>query len=263
MISQGWDVFLVHVLPWIIQTTVAAAAALIAFLILLPSKWGEAYLKHRLERDLEVHKSSLNRDFEHYREQLDHLADRGKRSNEMEFNAIKLVWEQFVEAFLATNACIAQPMRTPNFRSMSAAEFTSFLSASDLSDGQKQQLTNAQDRVKTYSDILTWRSIVNAQNAIFDTRLLLRKQSIFMPAAMKDEFVKAIDLLSSAQIEQQMDHQHRQSGIGHDKRSTLINEGERIFAALGIAANRRLFRGESGRHDSPSIEIASIPSPNK
>jgi len=43
MTAQGWDIFLNHVLPWIIQTGAAALAAIVAFLILLPSKWGEAY----------------------------------------------------------------------------------------------------------------------------------------------------------------------------------------------------------------------------
>jgi len=43
MTAQGWDIFLNHVLPWIIQTCAAALAAIVAFLILLPSKWGEAY----------------------------------------------------------------------------------------------------------------------------------------------------------------------------------------------------------------------------
>src|SRR5258708_4549022 len=114
--AQLGDILLNHVLPWIIQTGTAALAAFVAFLVLLPSKWGDAYLKHRFERDLEVHKSSLSRDFEHYREQLGHLADRGKRSNEMEFGAIKLVWEKFVEAFLATNRCVAQMIDIPDFR---------------------------------------------------------------------------------------------------------------------------------------------------
>jgi hypothetical protein len=243
--AQGWDIFLNHVLPWIIQTGAAALAAFVAFLILLPSKWGDAYLKHRFERDLEVHKSSLNRDFEHYREQLGHLADRGKRSNEMEFSAIKFVWEKFVEAFLATNLCVAQIIQGPEFSTMTEEEFEAFLTAVDFSGNQKQQLRQAPDRQKTYGDIISWRSIVKAQNDIFDARLLLRKQSIFMPSALKDEFAKGLDMLSGAQVEQQMFHQHRQSGIGWEKRSDLLNNGEAMFAALDAAANQRLFREET------------------
>src|SRR5258706_4268645 len=119
-----------------------------------------------------------------------------------------------------------------------------FLTATDFPDIQKQQLRKAPDRQKTYRDIITWRSIVRAQNENFDTRLLLRKQSIFMPPALKDEFTKALDILVGAQVEQQMDHQHRQSGIGWEKRSDLLENGEAMVAALDAAANQRLFREE-------------------
>ena len=208
---------------WILQRSAAALAAFVAFLVLLRSKWGEAYLGQRFERV---------------------LADRGKRSNEMESNAIKLVWEKFVEAYLATHACIAQTIQVPDLFSMSAAEFAAFLSVGDFSESQKQQLITAQDRQKTYSDILTWTLIVKAQHAIFNARLSLRKQGIFMPSALKDDFAEALDILSEAQAEQQMDHQNRQSGIGQDKRSSFLEEAEAIFAELGAAANQRLFRDE-------------------
>ena len=54
-----------------------------------------------------------------------------------------------------------------------------------------------------------------------------------------------LDILVGAQVEQQMDHQHRQSGIGWEKRSDLLENGEAMFAALDAAANQRLFREES------------------
>src|ERR1700688_4431532 len=63
-------------------------------------------------------------------------------------------------------------------------------------------------------------------------------------------FTKALDILVGAQSEQQIDHQHRQSGIGWKKRSDLLEKGESMFAALGVAANRRLFREESNEQRS-------------
>jgi hypothetical protein len=46
--------------------------------------------------------------------------------------------------------------------------------------------------------------------------------SSFMPSALKDEFTKALDILVGAQSEQQIDHQHRQSGIGWKKDPTCL-----------------------------------------
>jgi hypothetical protein len=44
--------------------------------------------------------------------------------------------------------------------------------------------------------------------------------------------------------------QPRQSGLGWRKRSHLLEKGEAMFAALGVAANRRLFREESNEQRS-------------
>ena len=226
--------------PWI----VAGLGGFVGAALLLPTKLGEALFSYRLGKALEGYKADQNRELERLKEQLSHVGDRGKRSNEMEFSAIKLVWEKFVEAFLATNRCIAQLIESPDLRAMNEEEFETYLTATDFSDSQKQQLRKAPDRQKTYFDIITWRSIVRAQNENFDARLLLRKHGIFMPSALKGEFTKALDILVGAQSEQQVDHQHRQSGIGWKKRSDLLENGEAMFAALGAAANQRLFREE-------------------
>ena len=90
---------------------------------------------------LEGFKAGQNRELERLKEQLTHLGDRGKRSNEMEFSAIKLVWEKFVEAFLATNRCIAQMIDLPDFRATTEEEFETFLTASTSSVRDRMEKT--------------------------------------------------------------------------------------------------------------------------
>lgn len=245
MILNSWDLVLNHVLPWLLQTASAAAVAFVAFVVLLPTKIGEGYLKFRFEKELEQFKDGQNRQIESLREQLNHLGDRGKRSNEMEFAAIKSVWEKFVEAFLATSACVALLIQIPAFESMSDEEFESFLTTTGFSDAQKFQMRNATDRKESYSSLLLWRAIWRAQNENFEARLLLRKQGIFMPANLKDQFRAAIDVLVATQIEQQVS-QHKDSGIGYEKRIYFSKEGEAIFDRLSALANQRLFRNEVG-----------------
>jgi hypothetical protein len=121
--------------PWI----VAAIGGFVGAALLLPTKLGEALFNYRLGKTLEGFKAGQNRELERLTEQLTHLGDRGKRSNETEFSAITLVWEKFVEAFLATNRCIAQMIDLPDFRAMTEEEFETFLTATDFHDIQKQQ----------------------------------------------------------------------------------------------------------------------------
>jgi hypothetical protein len=106
------------VYPWI----VAGLGDFFGAVLLLPTKLGEALFSYRLGKALEGFKADQNRELERLKEQLSHVGDRGKRSNEMEFSSIKLVWDAFVKAWLSTNTCIGGPTRIPLFKRMSEEE---------------------------------------------------------------------------------------------------------------------------------------------
>jgi hypothetical protein len=91
-----------QIYPWI----VAAAGGFLGAALLLPTKLGEALFSYRLGKALEGFKADRTLELEHLKEQLGHVGDRGRRSNELEFTSIELVWRAFVKAWLSTNTCI-------------------------------------------------------------------------------------------------------------------------------------------------------------
>jgi integrase len=104
-----------EIYPWILS---GIGGAIGAALLLLP-KWGEALIQFRTGKLLEGFKSAQNRELERLKaeqtrelerfkadqsrrlerlkEQLSHLGDRGRRSNEAEFIAVQTVWKAFVK----------------------------------------------------------------------------------------------------------------------------------------------------------------------
>jgi hypothetical protein len=230
--------FLSDLYPWL----TGAIGGLLGAAFLLPTKLGEALFKYRFDRAVEAFKAEQGRELEILKEQLNHLGDRGKRSNEMEFTAISAMWDKFVEAYLATRRCVVRFIEIPSFGAMTADEFEAFLSAVELTDTQKLRLRNATDREKAYSEILAWRLIVRAQKENFELSLLLMKQGFFIPKALKDEFKQGLEMLTAAQSEQYVKHQFKDSGIGYEKRSELLKNGDATLERLGGLANARLFR---------------------
>jgi hypothetical protein len=89
---------------WLGQAA-TAFVALLAFIGIAPSQLVEKLFGHRLESRLAEVKHEQNTKIEALREQLGHLGDRGKRSNEREFEALSAAWAKFVQAFLSTNTC--------------------------------------------------------------------------------------------------------------------------------------------------------------
>jgi hypothetical protein len=170
--------------PWI----VAGLGGFIGAALLLPTKLGEALLSYRLGKALEGFKADQNRELEQLKEQLSHVGDRGKRSNEMEFSSIELVWKALVKAWLSTNTCVGGSMTIPLFKTMSEEEVNSFASSSGLSERDQKALLGATDRTKEYETIEKWRRAREAEIDIYKARLTLREQRIFMPEALTNEF---------------------------------------------------------------------------
>jgi hypothetical protein len=232
--------------PWI----VAGLGGFVGAALLLPTKLGEALFSYRLGKALEGFKAEQSRELERLKEQLTHVGDRGKRSNEMEFSSIKLVWDAFVKAWLSTNTCMGMSMKIPLFERMTEEEVKSFASSSGLSERDQKSLLSATDRTKEYATIEKWRMVREAEIDIYKARLTLREQRIFMPEAITNEFSEVIERMSGAQVEKRLSLENPQiPSYEFGKASTdWLNDCIAVFEQLAKAANARLFRQER-QHD--------------
>ncbi|MDI2078316.1 hypothetical protein, partial [Bradyrhizobium sp. Mp27] len=157
------ELFLTGLYPWL----TGAIGGFLGAALLLPTKLGEALIKFRYDRNLEAFKADQSRDLESVKERLAHLGDRGKRSNELEFSATRAVWEQFMEAYAATDAAILGFVELPDLARYSEEERQVYLNNTDFSSLQKQQVLEAGNPTDMYSKVFLWRKIANAREAIF------------------------------------------------------------------------------------------------
>jgi hypothetical protein len=237
-----WSDFWIVIGPWII----AAIGGAIGAALLLPTKLGEALFKYRFDKAIEAFKAEQGTKLERLREQLSHVGDRGRRSNEMEFAAIREVWEKTVEAFLATGNCAANMIEYPDLGRMPSQELEAFLSTTGFSSEQNDQIIQAADHNDMYVKIVTWRSIADAGQKNFAANLLLRKQRIFMPNSMHSEFQSVIDLLNKTQVERklQFQHPHIPRGEWGGAVNRFFSDGDAALEKLAGIVNQRLFRNE-------------------
>jgi hypothetical protein len=166
---------------WLLQTAVAAGVAAMAFFVLLPTKLGEKYLSFHFDRKLADLKDAQNQKIEALKEQLNHLGDRGKRSNEKEYDALSEIWNQFCDVVQSTDRAVVQFMEHPDLDRMNKEDVKSFLDSTDFSEQQKEGVLLSDDKNKAYSRSVRWVLITKAHNQIFDLRASLKKRSIFIP----------------------------------------------------------------------------------
>jgi hypothetical protein len=134
----------------------------------------------------------------------------------------------------------------PILTRLSPEELDGFLTTTGFSKEQCDQIRDAADHNDMYVKIVSWRFIAAAAVKIFDARLLLRKQRIFMPEDLRAQFKGLIDLFSGAQVERQLQVQH--PNIPRNQWGNAVSrfhqEGERSVEALAVSVNQRLFRHE-------------------
>jgi hypothetical protein len=228
--------------PWV----VGALGGFIGAALLIPTKLGEALIQFRTSKALEAFKAQQAHELEGIKERLAHLGDRGKRSNEMEFQAIETVWKAFVRAWLSTNTCCGELITSPDFSRMDGDEVRSFAAGSGLSKGEQERLVEAPDKMKEYAAILNWRATSEAGSDIYSARLTLREQRIFMPTGLIERIGAVIEQMSGVQVERRLAVQHPHIRAYEFGKAMMawVDVRIQIFDELAALANERLFRDE-------------------
>jgi hypothetical protein len=232
-----------EIYPWLI----AGIGGFIGAALLLPTKLGEALIQFRIGKALEAFKAQQSVEIERLKERLSHLGDRGRRSNEMEFAAIETVWRSFVKAWLSTNTCIGSMTTIPRFDEMSKDEISSFLTGFGLNEREQKSVLDATDKTKEYTTILDWRRVSVAGTDVYQARLTLREQRIFMPSVLTKQFEEVIERMSSAQVERRLSLENPGIKAYHFGKTSIawLEDCVPVFENLATHANQRLFRDEA------------------
>lgn len=248
--------------PWFLSGIGGALGAV----LLLPTKAGEALLQFKTSKLLEEFKAERGRELEQFKaassreierlkadqghelerlkERLNHLGDRGRRSNEMEFNAIETVWKGFVKAWLSTNTCVQAMIPLPDIEMMPDDDLKKLAASAEFSEREQSALLKSSDRKEEYVRTVKWKDIIHAERDIYQARLILREQRIFMPPDLTKRFGDVIERMSAVQIEQKLAAQHCLNWQHRTDSAAWAREKVQIFEDVAVRANQRLFRDE-------------------
>jgi hypothetical protein len=219
-------------IAWIAQTFASSLLAILAFIAVRSTAIGERFLNHHLAKKIADLEHAHAEKIEALRADLAHLQDRGRRANELEFDAASKIWYAFVDAHMKAQQAILDYISIPDLNKMSAADVATFLESTEFSSQQRKQVLDVEDKVRMYSKVNRLRNINKAGTAIYEGRLLLRTSGIFLSAKVAKAFKDGFEMLSFAQVEQQLDFEGR--GIREQPKSAelLGAGGELLLSTL-------------------------------
>jgi hypothetical protein len=213
---------------------------------------GRNWLKARIERSVQhtfdakiaAIKHEQGIELGKLQSELDHLKDRGVRSNEREYQAVSSVWEGFVDAFLATKRSVGQFLSFPDLTKLAVDDVMEFLRGECFTEQHARRVVGADDRNAAYATAIRARRIDLAGDAVMKAINLLQKQCVFVPDALAVQFEKAIAFVSDARVEQyvvQKSPDIRELRV--DRSIALVGEeGTQMFGSLRDAVRDRLLR---------------------
>jgi hypothetical protein len=221
-----------QVVSWVVQTVASSALAIFAFIAVRSTAVGERFLNYRLEQKIVALRHAHDEKIEALRSDLAHFQDRGRRANELEFEALIKIWHAYSDAWLKTQQAIVDYMSFPDMNKLSDDDAKTFIETTELSDSQKKQVLAASDKNEMYSKIMRQRTINTAGAAIYEGRLVLRTSGVVVPAAIAKSFKEAFDKLSGAYVEQSMEFRSGR-GAGFEKSMDVLDTtGEGVIATL-------------------------------
>jgi hypothetical protein len=230
------------VLTWVAQTLASSGVAILAFVAIKSTAFGERFLNHHLERRIADLKHTHEEKIEQLRADLAHLQDRGRRANELEFDAASKLWHAFVDAYQKTQQAIVDYMQFPDLDRLSSEDVTTFLESTELSAPQRAQVLGASDKVRMYARIMRQRKINISGAAIYDGRLLLRTTGIFVSSEMSKMFKDGFEMLSKAQVEQHINFEHGNAPTNETSMLLISPAGELSLANLETLVRSTLRR---------------------
>ena len=231
-----------EIADYLAPITLGGVGALTTFVFLLPSKLGERLVSQYFEERVADLKHEQSKEMGKVQADLDHLKDRGTRSNEREYQAITQTWERFVEAFRATKAAIAQFIRHFDLGRMPEDDLKSFLDANEVPERSKTYILDAYDKNRAFSNYVRHKALNDAGSAIETVRDTLFKQSVFIPADLYQQFDAVVSRLHRAWVEQSMEDPYQNRGDQVDSMALIRSEGQSILETLRDAVRARLLR---------------------
>lgn len=204
-------------------------AGVIAVALKLPEKVIDAAVAKRAGAIKHEYDAKL----EGLKDRLALLSDRGKRSNELEYQAVRAAWEAVVDAYVTTMNTIVSMTPVLDLNSMTDEDAKEALGWANLKPSEIKHIMDGRDRDRAYTRLEQGRRLDRAQAGIYDAHSAIRKQGIFIPKVLEVEFMKVLDVVQRGYAQQFMRFQHPNSPPPVDTRPlNLMDDGQRVLDEL-------------------------------
>ena len=234
------------VLAWVGALLVAGGGlAAVAFWIfkLLSEKW----LNAKFEERLSAYRHAQQRELEQLKFEINTLMDRTVKLHQKEFDVLPEAWGRLTDAHGVTTSITAALQQYPDLNRMNDEQLAELLENSFLLKWQKAELQKVADKNRYYMKAVGWHNISKARDSCREFHAYLLKNGIFIPEPMKAKFLELDQIIFSALVEHELNHEEIGGPRLQDGLKTLLGKGAEVLKSLEADVQGRLWKSEALR----------------
>lgn len=174
---------------------VLQAGGSVALAYLIFRAFGAKWLESRFDKNLENHKSLLNRDLEQHRYEINSLFNRITKIHEKEIDVLPTAWAKLQDTISSVVRLTHPFQEYTRLDSMNESELIIFLGNSGLNAIAQERILTASDKDAEHINAVKWHKLNEAYRKLTDFHQYLQYNRIFMSADLFALFKKVDDVL--------------------------------------------------------------------
>lgn len=202
----------------------------------LGKTWIENKFKERL--DQLRHQQAL--ELQRLRVEIDAMLSGALKLQEKEFIVLPEAWAKLDEAHVMVTRLVSPLQQYADIDNMSRARLEEFLSGTDFSNSDKDEILNAHSKGKQYQEVLFWSRLNKVRKSFGDLQNYVARNGIFLPSDLEEKFRRISDMLWSAVVSKEVGHQAQDWKMQREGWDKVSKEAEPLYLDIKSHIHERL-----------------------
>lgn len=213
-------------------------SAAVAYLLFqwLGKTWIESKFAQRL--DQLRHQQAL--EIQRLRVEIDAMLSGALKLQEKEFTVLPEAWAKLDEAHGLVSWLVSPMQQYANVDRMKAEQLEEFLSGTEFTESQKNEVRNARDKGRTYQDIIFWHRLHKVKGAFGELQTFVVRNGIFLPTELEERFSKISEMLWAAVVSKEVGHEEKDWKMQNEGWTKIKEETEPLYKEIKAEIQKRL-----------------------
>jgi hypothetical protein len=165
---------------------------------------GKSWIENKFAKSLEEFKHQQAIEVQRLRVEIESMLSGALRLQELEFKVLPEAWRLLDNAYGLARWVTASYTEYPSIEGMSHAELLEYFSKAypELLDSQVQKIIAAtgRDRDQRFHELISWQRLNRAKKGVNELETYTAANGLFLPPALKKQFLEIIPVLRTAVI---------------------------------------------------------------